>query len=132
MSLHTDQVASVIKRAVQTVLTRGLNDPRVRGLISVTRVKVSPDLAEAGVYVSITPADHAELTMHGLKHAARHIRHEISGTVDLRRVPRLRFLMDETLKKEAGVLAAINRARSEDEARNARMRQAEDAEENHP
>lgn len=115
MTLHTQQVASVIQRAVQAVLTRGLNDPRVRGLISVTQVKVSADLAEARVFVSIVPAEHAELAMHGLRNAARHVRHEISSTVKLRRVPRISFHLDESLKKEADVLAAISRVRREDE-----------------
>ena len=115
MSLHTDQVASVIQRAVQAVLTRGLNDPRVRGMISVTQVKVSADLNKARIYISIIPPEHAELAMHGLRNAADHVRHEISSAVRLRRVPRLTFHLDEALKKEAAVLAAISRVRREDE-----------------
>jgi ribosome-binding factor A len=115
MSLHTDQVASVIHRAVQAVLTRGLNDPRVRGMISVTRVKVSADLSQARIHVSIIPPENADLAMHGLRNAARHIRHEISSEVRLRRVPQLTFELDQSLKKEAEVLAAISRARKEDD-----------------
>lgn len=125
MSHHTDQVASVIQRAVQSVLTRGLNDPRVKGMISVTQVKVSSDLSQARIHVSIIPAEQAELAMHGLHHATRHIRHEISSAVRLRRVPRLTFHLDKSLKQEAAVLAAIGRVRREDQQSKTRQKQAE-------
>ncbi len=115
MTVHNDQVASVLRRAVQEIISRGLNDPRVRGMISVTRVRLSDDMADATVFVSVLPVEHADLTMHGLKHAGRHIRYELSGQLKMRRVPRLSFSLDDTLKKEAGVIAAINRSVRKDE-----------------
>jgi ribosome-binding factor A len=128
MSLHTDQVASVLRRAVQQVITRGLNDPRVRGLISVTKVHVSGDLADATVSVSVMPAEQAELTLHGLRHAARHIRTEVGRSVQMRRVPRLSFKLDESLKNEARVIAAINEAVRADEQRRRRDEPAQQEE----
>ena len=110
MAQRTEQIASVIRHAVQRVLSRGVNDPRVRGLVSVTRVEVTPDLADARVYVSILPAEHSELTMHGLRSAAKHVQGEIAGEVSARRMPRLDFRLDESLKKQAEIDAAIGRA----------------------
>jgi len=115
VSTHKDQVASVILRAVQGVLSRGLNDPRVRGLASVTKVHMSDDLANATIMVSILPAEHAELSIHGLRHAARHIRSEIGKTVRMRRIPQLSFRLDKSLKKEAEIIAAIDHARRADQ-----------------
>jgi len=46
MNARPEQVASVLRRAVQTVLGRGLNDPRVRGLISVTAVDLTDGKVE--------------------------------------------------------------------------------------
>jgi ribosome-binding factor A len=110
MSQRTEQISSVIRHAVQRVLSRGLNDPRIRGLVSVTKVEVTPDLAEARVHVSILPAEHTELTMHGLQSAARHIQSEIAEDVSARRLPRLVFKLDESLKKQAEIDAAISHA----------------------
>lgn len=110
MSSHSEQVASVLRKAVQGILSKGLSDPRVRGLISVTRVNISPDLADAQVWVSVLPAEHAKLTVRGLGHAAKHIRTQVSKTVALRRMPRLSFHLDESLKKQAEIHAAINKA----------------------
>jgi ribosome-binding factor A len=102
-----DQIASLLRESIQEVLARGLSDPRVRGLVSVVEVKLSTDLRQATVLVSVLPADREELTLHGLRHAAAHIRSQVARAVELRRVPELVFKTDARLKKEAGVLGAI-------------------------
>ena len=113
MNHRPDQVASLIRRAVQTVLGRGLHDPRVRGLVSVTRVRVEQDLAHAAVYVSVLPAEHAGLTLHGLQRAAPRIQRRVGEAVRLRRVPRLTFHLDESIKKQAEFDAALAEARDD-------------------
>jgi ribosome-binding factor A len=113
MSHRPEQVAATLRRAVQAVLDRGLQDPRVSGMVTVTAVRVSPDLRSATVSVSVYPAERQELTMHGLHSAAAHIRHDISDAVGLRRTPDLTFRLDESLKKQAAVLDAIARATGE-------------------
>ena len=62
MNHRAQQVVSLIRRAVQVVIGRGLHDPRVRGLISVTKVVMDDDLSQATVYVSVLPQEHAALT----------------------------------------------------------------------
>lgn len=116
MSRRAEQIAATIHRAVQAVLDRGLQDPRVSGMITVTGVKIAPDLSAATISVSIFPAERQELAMHGLRSAAGHIRHDISDAVGLRRTPDLAFKLDESLKKQAAVLEAISRATAEPSA----------------
>lgn len=111
MDINSNQVASVLKRAVQMLLTRGLSDPRVQGMISVTTVELSADRSEAVIGVSILPEKKVELTMHGLKNAAGHIRYQLSREVKIRRIPRIIFKLDKSLKKQSEVLAAIANAR---------------------
>jgi len=112
MSIRTDKIASVIRHAVQDVITRGLGDPRIRGLVSITHVDVTPDLAEAKVHVSVLPQKHEDLTMHGLQDAAGHIQHEIAPAITARRLPRLRFVKDDSLKKQALLDAALRDGRA--------------------
>jgi ribosome-binding factor A len=114
---HSDQVESVLTRAVQEVLSRGLNDPRVRGMVSVTGIVLSADGRDATVMISVLPAEHAKNTMHGLRHAQQHIRTEAGKRVRIRRMPRLEFKLDQSLKVEAEVLAAIDRAVETDRER---------------
>lgn len=110
MAHRVDQVASSIQRALQAAISRGLSDPRVRGLITVTNVSVSPDLAEASVGISIIPAHHATLTLHGLTSAASRLQADVEKTIRIRRMPRLVFFLDDSLKKQAALDAAISRA----------------------
>ncbi|MCH8270188.1 MAG: 30S ribosome-binding factor RbfA [Planctomycetes bacterium] len=113
MSRRTDQISSTLQRAVQEVLARGLHDPRVTGLTTITGVTVSPDLKTAVVLVSVLPDTKQALTLHGLEDAAGHIRHQVARSVRMRRVPEFKFKADLAAKEQAAVLAAIAKARSE-------------------
>jgi ribosome-binding factor A len=101
------QIASLIARTLQERLARGLNDPRVQGMVSILGVDLSPDRREARVRVSVMPAHRGALTISGLRSAARHLGGVLREETRLRMVPRLRFELDESLKREAGVLAAL-------------------------
>lgn len=127
MSQRQLQIESLLQRAVATVLQRGLADPRVRGLISVTAVDVSPDLRHATVQVSIVPAEQASLTMHGLHDATRHIQNQVNKLVALRSVPHLLFKLDGALKKQADVLAAIHEAMQRTESATGKQVDPQDA-----
>jgi ribosome-binding factor A len=122
MSVHTEQISAAIRRTVQEILARGLNDPRVRGLISVTGVRVSSDLRHATVSVSILPEQHAELSMHGLRSASGHLRREVGRRVRMRHVPMIAFELDHSIKREAALSAALARARAADEQRQGEAR----------
>jgi ribosome-binding factor A len=117
MSRRSQQLSSTIRDALQAVIDRGLADPRISGLITVTQVRVTDDVKSAFVDVSVLPAEKQDLTMHGLRAAARHIRREVGDQVAIKQMPELVFRLDESLKKQAGVLDAIARASAEREAR---------------
>lgn len=104
------QVESTLKRAIAKVLTQKLSDPRIVGMISVTRVSVSPDMHDAYVYISVLPAQHEATTLYGLKHATRFIHSLVCKEVSLKTVPHMEFRLDDSLKREAGVFDAIRRA----------------------
>src|SRR5688500_10661993 len=116
MSIRKLQIESTLKRAVSQVLSRGLSDPRIAGLVSVTRLEVSPDLHDAYVYVSVIPEKYEKRTLAGLRHASAHIHSMVFKAVDLKGVPRLDFRLDTGLKKEAAVLDAIRRGLSQEAA----------------
>ena len=111
MNVHSNQIASVIHRAVQSMLTRGLNDPRVRGLISVTGVKLNQEGSQATISVSILPEKDVKLTMHGLTSATKHIRYQVGRDIRLRRMPQIIFKLDNSIKRQSEVEAAIAEAR---------------------
>ena len=110
MTPHLEKIRSTVTRSLQIILGEGLNDPRIRGLVSITRVEVTPDLAEARVWCSVLPSQYAPATMQGLRAAAKHLRRRLALKVHLRRTPRLDFRLDESLKRQAEILQAISSA----------------------
>ena len=111
--MRTEKIAATLQRALQEAIARGVNDPRVRGLITVTAVRISPDLRDAVVSVSVLPESAQDITLHGLRSAAGRLRHEIAGAIRLRRMPTITFQLDDSLKTQARILSAIARAREE-------------------
>lgn len=110
VSHRAERVASTLRKAVQESLSRGVGDPRVRGMVTVTEVDVTPDLLNARVFVSVLPSEYGPTTVKGLGSAAPRIQRAVNDRIHMRRIPRIEFVLDERLKKQAEVLAAINRA----------------------
>jgi len=119
VSRRNEQLASTIHRGVQEVLARGLQDPRISGLITVTGVRLTEDLSEAVVSVSILPEDRQELVMHGLRAAESHVRHALSDLVGLRRTPHVTFKLDTATKRHAAVLRSLAQVALERDRRGA-------------
>ncbi len=107
------QLASSLKRAVQDVLARGISDPRLVGLITVTGVDVAADLSAATVHVSVLPEKSEARVLGGLRHSAGFIRRGVSERIDTARVPDLIFQIDKSLKRQAGVIGALARVAEE-------------------
>jgi len=107
MSRRIAQIESTLKRAVAEVLVREISDPRITGMVSVLRVKVSPDLAHATIYVTIMPETLETKTLHGLNHAMPHIHAATRKRMSLRKMPRMAFCVDEQYKKQSRLFSDI-------------------------
>ncbi|MBR3692050.1 MAG: 30S ribosome-binding factor RbfA [Clostridia bacterium] len=100
-----DRINEEIARALAELI-RGLKDPRISGLVSITRVDTARDLGCAKVYISCY-GEEGE-TIKGLKSAAGYLRRELSRAVDLRAVPELRFFKDDSLNEGSRILSVMN------------------------
>ncbi|MEM1210228.1 MAG: 30S ribosome-binding factor RbfA [Planctomycetota bacterium] len=110
MNHRIEQVESTLKRVVSEVLQRSVSDPRIEGMVSITKINVSDDMAAATIYVSVLPAEKQRTTVKGLEHAAVHIHGLAKKKLALRRVPRFTFRGDDELKKQDRTLRAIREA----------------------
>ena len=97
------QIAGEIRRALQAEIARGINDPRVQGMVSITEVLLTPDLSTARVKVSVLPEARASLTLSGLRAASGFLRRRVMDETRLGRVPRIEFDLDDTLKRQASL-----------------------------
>lgn len=93
-----NRIDEELKKEITNVLTYDLKNPNVTGLISVTRVKITPDFKYAKVYVSIMNAKNIKETFAGIKKSAGFIRTEIAKRVNLRITPELVFVLDDSIE----------------------------------
>ncbi len=118
MSRRTEMLGSTIQKELALVILRELSDPRLVGLPSITRVKVSPDLSIADVYVTIMGTDGQQsAALNALKHSAGLMRTKLTKVLSLRQAPYLKFHIDEGLKREIAVLDLLRKVREEDAER---------------
>ena len=92
------RVNEELMKAIIHIITYELKNPDVTGMISVTRVKVTPDLKYAKVYVSLLNSKSVEKTMQGLKESAGFMRTQVAKTVNLRITPELVFEYDDYIE----------------------------------
>ena len=85
-----------------------LKNPNITGMISVTKVKVTPDLKYAKIYVSIMNSKNIKETMDGLKKSSGFIRSELAKRINLRNTPELTFEIDDSIEYGAHIDAIIN------------------------
>lgn len=118
MSHRPEVMASSIQRAVQQVISRGLQDPRVAGLVTVTGVTVTKDLKIAQISVSVLPEEKQDLCFHGIKAASKFIRREAGELIETRQLPEFQFRLDTAAKKEAAIIRELDKVRHEREDAN--------------
>jgi ribosome-binding factor A len=95
-------------RAVVAEGVRGLKDPRI-GLVTVTGVRVTPDLREATVYVSVLGSEKKRrATLAGLRSAHGVLQARINAELSLRRTPQLAFEYDESVERGVKMSALID------------------------
>lgn len=113
------RIADQIKRELAELLTSKVNDPRFHTL-SITGVDVSPDMANALVFVSQLEESEIKTTLAALNKAAGFFRFHIAHNLNLRVTPRLRFVFDESISRGSRISSLIDRIpikKSEDSAR---------------
>ncbi len=94
------RIAHEMQREIGTLIAKGLKDPRITGFITVTGAKMSPDLREATIYVSIHGDEATQKnTLAGLEAASGYLKREASRAIKLRFVPNLRFVYDESIEE---------------------------------
>ena len=99
---------------------RNLKDPRVSGMVSVTRVDTTNDLRYAKVYVSALDKTQEKDVLKGLKSASGFLRRELGRALQLRYTPELQFIGDDSIQHGAHILELLRKEEEKDAARGPR------------
>lgn len=94
---HAERVAEEIRNEVSLMLAGELKDPRLSLSLSVTEVRLRPDLRAVRVFVRLEGGqEERTAALEGLKAASGYVRHELVERLQLRRAPEVFFEMDES------------------------------------
>ena len=94
------KVCSLLQKEISMIFQKAIRfSDSSNKLVSVTKVKVSPDLSIAKVYVSIYPPKNKDEWMRGLRENSSHVKHSLSQRLknELRVIPNLTFYLDDSL-----------------------------------
>ena len=118
MNQRLQRLADQIQRELAVLIRDEINDPRLTGFVTISSVKISPDLGYADIYVTIMEKDmndamskdyHIE-SLEVLNKASGFLRTELSRLLKTRTTPRLRFHYDEVTANANYMMNLISKA----------------------
>jgi ribosome-binding factor A len=107
------RIGDQLRAEISDLLSREVHDPGI-GFLTITHVKVSPDLQVARVYYTTLGDDKARKdSARALQRATPFLRRKIGGRLRLKRVPQIEFFFDESIERGdriEKILQDMNRA----------------------
>lgn len=91
------RVNEELKKEISNIINYDMNNTNITGMVSVTKVKVTPDMRYARVYVSMINSNKKK-TLAALKKSSGYIRTVLAHRVNLRTTPEIVFEFDESIE----------------------------------
>lgn len=110
MSIKIDRINSTLVKEISYILETEVKDQDIK-FVTITDCKVTNDLSFAKVYFTVLKEDRKKETLKALKNASGFIRHELMDRVDIRHIPELSFVYDESIdygKKIENIIESIH------------------------
>ena len=110
MSIKIDRIASNFVKEISYILANEVKDSDIR-FVTVTDCKVTNDLSFAKVYVTVFNQEKIDETIKALNNAAGFIRKQLADRVEVRHIPELNFVYDESIdygKKIENIIEQIH------------------------
>ncbi|MGH9161250.1 MAG: 30S ribosome-binding factor RbfA [Vicinamibacteraceae bacterium] len=114
--MRAERIADQIREELRSLLEYEARDPRL-GFLTVTRVRVTPDLQAAHVHYTTPDAAQRRETSRGLDRATPFLRRELAMRLRLRHTPDLRFHYDEAIERQERVEQLLEEIAAERAAR---------------
>jgi ribosome-binding factor A len=107
-SRRRQQVGDLIRDEVSEILATEMKDPRL-GMVSITRVEMSPDLRYATLNTSVYGSEDEKMeTIQALSGASGYIRKLLAPRLRIRHIPSIRFRLDESMEHAEQITRTLN------------------------
>ena len=97
MSYKIDRIESSMVKEISYILMTEVKDPNVK-FVTITAAKVTNDLSYAKIYVTVLNKEFTKDTLKALNNAKGFIRNELKERMDIRNIPELEFVYDESIE----------------------------------
>lgn len=112
MSIKTERISDALIEEISYILANEVKNSDIN-FVTITDVKVSSDLSFAKVYYTVLDDSKKDITAKALKEASGFIRHELRERVDIRQIPELTFVYDESINEAKKIEDIIEKLHNE-------------------
>lgn len=92
-----ERINSSLQEQISYILATEVKNPDIK-FVTITGVKTASDLGSAKIYFTVLDNEKRKQTLDALKEASGFIRHELRERVDIRQIPELKFIYDESIE----------------------------------
>lgn len=114
MSYRIDKVEHLIKEEISLIFLHKLSNMDL-GFVTITNVRVSPDLKTAKIYLSVLEKEKRELVLDKLDAKKGYIRTELAHRIRIKFIPELKFFLDDTLDYVEKIEGLIKKIHEDDD-----------------
>ena len=109
MNRRIERINSQLRSEISKMILTDIKDPRISGVVSITRVETTGDMSYAKVFVSVYGSDtYKRNTLKAMSSARGFIQNELLHRLAIRRPPSLSFRLDETIEQGNEILELLD------------------------
>lgn len=97
MSIKSERISDSLIEQISYIIANEVKNKDIN-FVTITEVKVTDDLSFAKVYFTVLDETKKDSTLKALQSASGFIRHELRDRVDIRQIPELKFIYDESIE----------------------------------
>jgi ribosome-binding factor A len=114
MSHRIEKIEHLIKEEISLIFLYKMQDPAL-SLLTITNVKVSPDLKLVKIYLSVFDKEKRDIVLERVKASTGYIRTELAQRIRIRYIPELKFFIDDTIDYVEKIENLIKKIHNDDD-----------------
>ncbi len=112
MSIKIERISDALIEQISYIIANEVKHKDI-DFVTITDVKVSSDLSYAKVYFTVLDDNKKDITLKALKEASGFIRHELRDRVEIRQIPELTFVYDESINEAQKIEDILDKLKEE-------------------
>ncbi len=115
MNFRMERLHNQFMHEISDIIRKELKDPRLgKGFITLTDIEITRDLSIAKAYISVMGANEVK-ALEGLNSSAGYIRTVLGKRLHIRKIPAIKFFLDQTAKHADEINRHLDKIKTEDE-----------------